>query len=199
MHRERDTKLAIPRSRDSIRRDAYLLRVKLGLKHELYFDIIRFLEIVLPVADPEFCLEVVDDTDEEVSGIQAEYIPRLNVIRVKQSVYDAAVRGHWWARSTLAHELGHYYYHDEHNVRYAKLAPLEKVPPDFDPERQANVFAAELLVPIHLIEGMSAKQIGDTCVVPYAIADRQLRSLERVKKRQNRKKASKKKRSSQKA
>ena len=199
MHKERDTKLAIPRSRDSIRRDAFLLRVKLGLKHELYFDIVRFLENVLPIANPEFCLEVVDDTDAEVSGIQAEYIPRLNVIRVKQSVYDAAVCGHWWARSTLAHELGHYYYHDEQNVRYAKLAPFEKVPPDFDQERQANIFAAELLAPLHLIEGMSVKQVGDACGVPYAIADRQIRTLERVKIRQNRKRAAKKKRPSQKA
>lgn len=199
MHKERDTKLATPRSRDSIRRDAFLLRVKLGLKRELYFDIVHFLENVLPIADPEFCLEVVDDTAVEVSGIQAEYIPRLNVIRVKQSVYDAAVRGHWWARSTLAHELGHYYYHDEQNVRYAKLAPFEKVPPDFDPERQANVFAAELLAPLHLIEGMSKRQVGDACGVPYAIAERQIRTLERVKYRQKRKRAAKKKRPSQKA
>lgn len=198
MHRERGVRFAVPRSRESIRRDAYLLRVKLGLKDEACFDILRFLENVLPITDPTFYLEVVSDSDPEMSGIQAEYILRLNVIRVKQSVYDAAAADYWWARSTLAHELGHYHYHDENNVRYAKLEPFERVPPDFDPERQANVFAAELLAPLNLIDGMSAQQIASTCKVSYTIAERQLRVLERIKRRKAKKAAAKKKRSSRK-
>lgn len=189
-----EVKLACPRSRDSIRRDAYLLRSKLGLKGELYFPIVWFIENVLPKIDSSFVLEVVDD--EKLPGVQAEYVPRANTIRVKCSVYDAAVDGHWWARSTLAHELGHYYYHDEQSVRYAKLDPFTKVPPDFDPERQANVFAAELLVPIDLVEGMDERQIGSKCGVPYAVAKRQLLALNRVRIRQDKKKKQKKKRSS---
>lgn len=187
-------KLASPRDRNSIRRDVYLLRRKLGLGNELYFPIMNFLEIVLPEFDETFHLEVLED--EKLPGIQAEYIPKLNVIRVKDSVYEAAVSGHWWARSTLAHELGHYYYHDEHSVRYAKLDTFGKVPPDFDPERQANVFAAELLAPINLIEGYGEKEIGNRCGVSYAIAKRQLFALGRIRARQRKKRLIKKKRSS---
>lgn len=187
-------RLASPRNRDSIRRDAYLLRVKLGLEGKLYFPIVEFLECVLPKIDPSFHLEVLEDDDLE--GVQAEYIPKYNVIRVKCSVYEAAVSGFWWARSTLTHELGHYYYHDEHSVRYAKLDPFGKVPPDFDPERQANVFAAELLAPIDLIDGLSEREIGNRCGVSYAIAKRQIRALNRIRLRQRKKRASKKKRPS---
>lgn len=186
--------LACSRDRDSIRRDAYLLRAKLGLEDQLYFPIVWFLENVLPLVDPSFCLEVVED--EELPGIQAEYVPVDNTIRVKCSVYEGAVAGHWWARSTLAHELGHYYYHDEQSVRYAKRDGGAKVPADEDPERQANVFAAELLAPINLIEGMDERAIGTRCVVPYAVAKRQLQALKRVRLRQARKKKQKKKRSS---
>ena len=186
--------MAYPQTREAIRRDTYLLRSKLGLTHTSYFPILSFLENVLPQIDPSFSLEVLDDSD--LPGVYAEYIPSINVIRVKNSVYDAAVSGHWLARSTLAHELGHYYYHDEHSVRYAKFDYLEKLPPDFDPERQANIFAAELLAPINLIGGMSKEQIGKEFGVSYALAKRQQLSLIRIRKRQDKKRLAKRKRSS---
>lgn len=190
-------RLALPRDRNSIRRSTYLLRKKLGLEDTLYFPIVEFLEIVLPEIDSTFHIEILEDS--ELPGVQAEYIPSLNVVRIKNSVYEAAVSGYWWARSTLAHELGHYYFHDEKSVRYAKLDPCKKVPPDFDPERQANVFAAELLAPINLIGGLSEREIGDSCGVSYKIAKRQLRVLERINSRKQSKRVLKKKRSSPKA
>lgn len=194
MRNDSEFKLAYPRNRESIRRDTFLLRSKIGLKNKLYFPIIHFLENVLPQTDPSFLLEIVND--DELLGIQAEYVPRMNVIRVRQSVYEAAAAGFWWARSTLAHELGHYYYHDEKNVRYAKLDFGQKVPPDFDPERQANVFAAELLVPVNLIDGMSIGEVGKACGVSFTIAKRQLLIVDRIKKRQKKKREKKKRRSS---
>ncbi|MBS5249327.1 MAG: ImmA/IrrE family metallo-endopeptidase [Oscillospiraceae bacterium] len=198
MHGDKSlVRLASPRDRNSIRRDAYLLRLKLGLKDTPYFPIVEFLENVLPEIDTSFHIEVLEDF--ELLGVQAEYVPSFNVIRIKNSVYEAAVSGYWWARATLAHELGHYYFHDEKSVRYAKLDACKKVPPDFDPERQANVFAAELLAPIHLIDGMSEREIGRRCGVSYEIAKRQLRVLERIKLRKQNKHLLKKKRSSPKA
>lgn len=190
-------RLAVPRDRNSIRRSTYLLRQKLGLKNTLFFPIVEFLENVLPEIDPTFHIEILEDF--ELPGVQAEYVPSLNVVRIKNSVYEAAVSGYWWARSTLAHELGHYYFHDEKSVRYAKLDPCEKVPPDFDPERQANVFAAELLAPIDLIGGLSEREIGRRCGVSYEIAKRQLRVLEKIRLRKEKNRRLKKKRPSSKA
>ncbi|MCI8494000.1 ImmA/IrrE family metallo-endopeptidase [Anaerotruncus sp.] len=183
-------KLAAPRSRNEIRRDTYQLRLKLGMKYTEYFPIVHFVENVLPKIDTQFYLDVVDDN--KLIGRHAETIPAEHVIRIKQSVYDAAVNGFWWARSILAHEVGHYNYHNEQTVRYAKLDPFEKVPPDFDPERQANIFAAELLVPIHLIHGLNKEQIGKKFGVSYEIAKRQISTGERIQKKQKYKKGKKK-------
>lgn len=194
---EPNLRMAYPRSRDSIRRDTYLLRAKLGLSGTPYFPVLHFIEHVLPQVDPTFIFEVAEE--DSLSMIQAEYIPQSNTIRVKQSVYNAAADGYWWARSTMAHELGHYYYHDEKSVRYAKLDLGQRIPPDFDPERQANVFAAELLAPINLINGMSKEQIGKEFGVSYAVARRQLYALEKVRSRQSRKKQQKKKAARQKS
>lgn len=159
-----------PRNRESISRDAYLLRKRLEMEHTPYFQVVRFIELVLPQSDPDFSLEII--SDEALVGVQAEYIPQCNAIRVKNSVYEAAVNGYWWVRATLAHELGHYYFHDERNVRYAKLYPGQKLPPDYDPERQANIFAAELLAPTYMIKGMSPQQIGKEFGVSFTIAKR---------------------------
>lgn len=185
-------KMVSPRTRENIRRDTFLFRKKLGMEQTAYFPIVRFLELVLPQSDPTFSFEVVED--EELRGIQAEYIPHLNTIRVKNSVYEGATDNNWWARSTLAHELGHYYYHDEHSVRYAKLDLGQRIPPDYDPERQANIFAAELLAPLHLIKGLTAPQISKTFGVSRTIANRQLLALDRVTKRQEAAKQRKKRR-----
>ncbi len=185
-------KMVSPRTRDNIRRDTFLFRRKLGMEQTAYFPIVRFMELVLPKSDPTFSFEVLED--EELSGVQAEYIPHINTIRVKNSVYEGAINNNWWARSTLAHELGHYYYHDEHSVRYAKLDPGQRIPPDYDPERQANIFAAELLAPLHLIKNLTAPQISKNFGVSRTIANRQLLALERVTKRQEAAKQRKKKR-----
>ena len=82
---------------------------------------------------------------------------------------------------------------------FYKLDPCKKVPPDFDPERQANVFAAELLAPIDLIGGLSEREIGSRCGVSYQIAKRQLRVLERIRLRKEGKRRAKKRRPSSKA
>ena len=186
MYIEKRCQLATPRTREEIRRDAFLLREKLGLAHEPFFPVVEFIEHVLPITDPTFYLDVISDKD--MPGIQAEYVPSQNVMRVRESVYEAAVAGYWWARSTLAHELGHYYYHNEDTVRFATLDPFTKLPYAIDPEQQADTFMAELLAPVHLIRGMSVRKAGKEFGVSYCIAKRQLCILERIKRRHKRKK-----------
>ena len=74
MHGDKSlVRLASPRDRNSIRRDAYLLRLKLGLKDTPYFPIVEFLENVLPEIDTSFHIEVLEDF--ELLGVQAEYVP----------------------------------------------------------------------------------------------------------------------------
>lgn len=146
------TKYLAPRkTRDNIQHDAYLIRRKFGYDRERYFPISEFLELVLPLVDPDFHLQIVED--RELPGVMAETFPELHCMRIKQSVYDAASKDHAWARMVLAHELGHYLYHEPQNISYAKLEYGQKVPRNRDPEWQATVFGAELLAPSGFIKG----------------------------------------------
>ena len=190
MYDDGNPKLAGPRTTETIRKDAYLMRERLGFKDTSYYPIIHVLELVIPQIDPSFNFEVVHNN--ELTGRQAEYIPHINTIRVKDSIYDAACGGHWESRFTLAHELGHYIYHDEQNVWFATLEQGERVPVEYDPERQADVFGQETLAPIHLLAGKDVRTVCKECGVPSRVAHRQLRALGAVQKRQAQKRYNRK-------
>lgn len=180
-----------PLDRNMIRKDAYHLRSVLGLKDVMNFPIMEVLELILPKIDPEFYVEPVPD--EKLIGVYAETIPEQHTIRVKQSVYDAACRGSPWARKIMAHELAHYIYHDGKHVAYAKAIPGKQIPKQFSPEYQADVFAAELLAPIHLIRGMTPRTASKQCGVPVGMAEGQIREASHTRAGRKKKRAAKQK------
>lgn len=182
-----------PLNRNMIRKDAYQLRLILGLKDTMCFPIMEVLEWILPKIYPRFYVEPVPD--EILIGIYAETIPEQHTIRVKQSVYDAACRGLPWARKIMAHELAHYIYHDSNHVAYAKAIPGKRIPKQFSPEYQADVFASELLAPIHLIRGMTPRTISQKCGVPVGMAEGQIREASYTRAGRKKKRAAKQKRS----
>ena len=178
-----------PRGRNEIRNDTYQLRQALGLQNTPYFPIMQVLEFLLPEFDPEFTLEPVPDCD--LVGRSAETIPDQHLIRVKETVYDAACKGHPWARQIMAHEFGHYLYHDSRLVAYASPAQGEHIPKRYFPEYQADVFAAELLAPVHLVCGYSPDYIKQNFGVPRGIAESQLRQVAHVKAKKRKKRPDK--------
>lgn len=180
-----------PRDRNSIRKDTYRLREIMGLKDDLYFPIMKFLENAMPLVEPDFYVEAVED--EQLPGRMAETIPEQHLIRVRMSVYDAACKGHTWARKIMAHELGHYIYHDAKHIAYACPEPGTKIPKQFMPEYQADVFAAELLAPINLIRGMNPHAISQKCGVPLSSARGQLTQAAHTKVGRKKKRAAKRK------
>ena len=115
------------------------------------------------------------------------------MIRVKQSVYDAACQGSYWARTVMAHELGHYVLHGEDTVAYAHEAPGERVPDDINAERQADIFAAELLAPVHLVDETSDYLVSKHFGITRGMARSQMNQVRRVQKRHQRKHQRKKK------
>ena len=54
-----------PMSRQEIRRDAFLIRKALGIENNLYIDVLKLLEIVLPGIYPEFDYEIRPDSEME--------------------------------------------------------------------------------------------------------------------------------------
>lgn len=178
MQQNQEVKIAPPRDRNSIRKDTFKLRRQLGLEQGDRIDILTILELVIPRIDTEFHLLPVED--KELLGRYAETRPYEHVIYVKQSVYEAATRNGGWARMILAHELGHYYYHDASSVSFAYIDRSESLDPDCNPERQADIFAAELLAPSGALKGMTAEEVKQFYGVSLLAAKNQLRQASNI-------------------
>ncbi|MBD5169223.1 MAG: ImmA/IrrE family metallo-endopeptidase [Oscillibacter sp.] len=182
MTRNPTEKIAPAKNRDRIRKDVYNLRRQLRLPKKQRVDILAVLEFALPIVDPDFHLIPVEDHD--LQGRYAVTRPLEHAIYVKQSVYDAAYRESGWARMILAHELGHYYCHDIASITYAYLDQNERLSPDIDPERQADIFAAEFLAPSGELKGMSTWDVQKKYGISQLAAKNQLRQASNLQRRQ---------------
>lgn len=137
---------------------------KLEIKSE-YFDIIRFVEFILPNIDPTFSYEYVSDC--EIEGLYACYNPLTNTMQISSSVYNAAVDNSGRDRFTIAHEVGHYFLHRNGHT-YARIA---NVPTYCNPEWQANTFASMLLVPRGPTKFLDVNEIQNRCKVSRKAAE----------------------------
>ena len=167
-----------PIKRERIRKDTYAIRKTLGIENEPYFDIVRHLELILQRINPAFYL--CPAKDNELPRRFAVTLADGSEIRIRESVYNAAVTGHPWARIILAHELAHLMYHTGSDVVYAKAMPGTKIPPEYQVEFQADMFAAELLMPLHLIRGKTVREVMRLCGVTRKAAETQLRHARTV-------------------
>ena len=171
-------KIATPISRKQIREFANKIRKSVNLEDEYYFPIIQFIELVLPRIDPEFEYEIVEK-EELPDGVYALTYPDQKKIVIRRDVYEGVCDDYGRARFTVAHELFHYLFHDTKNIGFARAD--EAGPAYVDPEWQANTFAGELLVPIHLIGGLSIDEIVEKCQVSKQCASIQMKYYKELK------------------
>lgn len=170
-----------PTSRQAIWTMVRELRTFFGVVNKLYFDIVAFVENVLPELIPEFVFDIC--TSEEMGDLHGETIPSKCTIRLREDVYIGACKGKGRDRFTLAHELGHLLMHDESSIVFCKLESKGKIPTYRNPEWQADVFGGELLAPSYLISNMTKKEIREECIVSGRCAKRQLQAIESEKKK----------------
>lgn len=126
---------------DSITEDA---RRMLGTHDEPYINVADVIEKCLDQKLGILRLEVVED--KELPTVEAEIRSTGDLITLRESVYEKAHAGDGRARFTLAHELGHFFLHCGGVPAYA-LSSGERVPAYCDSEKQADYFAASLLMP----------------------------------------------------
>ena len=162
-----DGVLAHPISRRDIRALTNRIRNLLGLSDDFYFPIVPFIEQVMPMIFDGFCYEIVDTP--EMPGRYAEAFPQLNLMRIREDVYINATNDIGRDRFTLAHEVGHFILHGEGRVALARIID-ENIPAYRKPEWQANAFAAELMIQVHLIYGKSEASIAELCKVSLQAA-----------------------------
>lgn len=150
-----------PMSIKNIREYASVIRNSLQIndKENKYFPIVSFIELIMPRLDPQFCINIIPK--EEMQGVHGLTCPEERCINIREDVYLGACNGNGRDRFTLAHELGHYLLHNKDNV---KLARRDSGVPNKiyeNSEWQADTFAAELLMPLDLIDNDNIFKISE--------------------------------------
>lgn len=162
------------KSRQQLRELANIVRESFRLMDELYFPIVELLDILGEVF-PNFSYEIVADNAMPLNT-HADTDILSGHIRIKESVYERACAGEGRDRMTIAHEFGHYFtlcfcgFRLQRNYSSA-------VPPYADPEWQAKCFAGELLMPVQLVERLTAHEIEQKCGVSYDAARYQYKMI----------------------
>lgn len=138
---QRGVKVA-PRSKLQIRELANKVRGLISARDDVPLDIVSLLEIYLQ----ELKVEIFVLDRQEMKTVEASTDSDDLKIFIRDDVYEALHNGDGRSRFTIAHEIGHLLMHE--NVSLAR----DQVPPKAyeDSEWQADVFAAELLVPLHV-------------------------------------------------
>ena len=149
-------------SRLQIRRMAEAIRKIDGSEQQLYFDIVKFVELKLPKIDPSFNFNV--GAMSKMGDCHGLTYPERNEINIREDVYEKAYNGSGRDRLTIAHELFHLLQHTSDNVCFARNGSAE-TPAYRNPEWQANAFGGELLIPHKLINGLSVNEIMVQCGV----------------------------------
>ena len=162
-------------SRKDIRKLANRLRELFNLEDEMNFPIVQVLEFLSNkgTINLEIC------TSDEMGSKLGETIPSENLIKLREDIYDKACDGHGFSRSTCSHELLHWIQHREETVSFCrKEEDLIHRRAYEDPEWQANCFSGELLVPKHLVKGMTKDEIVEKCNVTPSMANYQYKKYE---------------------
>lgn len=167
-------KIARPTSRIKLRAYAKKIRELTKTPEDEPFPVVPFLEIVLGAWNYE--MDIVPD--EDMKTTYAETIPSLKIFRIRESVYDNAIEGSPRDRFTIAHEIGHLFLHDDVSVSFARNE--KSIPAYKDPEWQANTFAAELLVPLSRIRGLTIEEIAKKYSVSKKVAQIQASYISKI-------------------
>lgn len=165
---------ATPLSRKDIRRFANQVRRRFHLDPTKAVDVLWLLEEVFPTifAGVDFHIDVLPK--EEMGDMHGFTTINNNTIYIREDVYNNAARGKGRDRMTIAHEIGHYLMHDGIMVGLARRSDGESIVRYRDPEWQAKVFAAELLMPAEQIRHMTVQEIVNTYGVSAQAAEFQL-------------------------
>ncbi|WP_299878564.1 ImmA/IrrE family metallo-endopeptidase [uncultured Cocleimonas sp.] len=133
-----------PRTTKNIRAISQGFKDVLKIKKS-YFPIVKVVELLHQKGIIE--LEIV--AVEEMANEYGLSYPKKGLIKIREDVYDKAVKGDGFGRFTIAHEMGHFMLHRKETA-YARSSTRDHKTFE-DSEWQANKFAQELLIDIREI------------------------------------------------
>lgn len=127
-------------------------------------DMGSFLESLVKL---EITFDVIDSSDMPglLSHSEACCIPERRIIYLTTETYLSACANDPRARFTIFHELGHFFL--VHNRKFHRDQDVSRIEPKLflDSEWQANQFAAEITMPLHVI-------LRDNLKSPFKIESR---------------------------
>ena len=139
-----------PMSWNDVDQTADRIRETLRLTDTCFFPIVDVIEKVLPqLTGEDFAFEV--GSQEEMGSAEGLTCPEGKFIRLREDVYNDVCADGARARFTLAHEFGHFLLHTGQNRPLERAQPNERLRPFESAEKQADRFAATLLMPACLI------------------------------------------------
>lgn len=143
-------------------------RYQMGYFTEHYFPI-ENIEILFQKIDSEFHL--LAESASLMDSCEGIACPWDHCIILREDILLALEKKDPRARFTLAHELGHYRLHKKIPLGYARdIHPAW--PAYMDSEKQANAYAARLLMPLHQLQQcQSIKEIMDEFGVSRTAAE----------------------------
>jgi len=162
-----------PLKREHIRAFALKIRKALGIENDMWFPVMEVVEMILPTLDKDYSFHV-REKDELGSnhGLTVRDGDAVSIL-IRDDIYARAQAGEGRDRGTVAHEIGHYSLHIKNQCFPRNFG--QQVRTIEDPEWQAKCFQGELLVPKHLVHGMTAYQVAERCGVSFDAAEYQLR------------------------
>ena len=152
--------IAPPHSRIEIMGYAEFVRKQLNIHNKYYIPILNIAENVIWQTDDSFIFQICEIS--EMPGEYANYCPESNTLNVRRDVYEDAYYGNPRHRYTIAHELGHYFMHDD-ITKFSRCGDNIEIPAYRDPEWQANVFASAFMMDKKLIRGMTPEEVARKC------------------------------------
>ena len=169
--------IATPLSTNDIRKLALKIREVFGFNTQdsKKFPIDYFLEIGMPMLEEEFHICILPK--DEMGNIHGLACPDEKCIKIREDVYERAINGYGRDRFTIAHEIGHYLLHNNETVRLARIEQNKRIEAYRNPEWQADTFAAELLMPITLIDTKNPRIISEEFGVSFTAANIRIKKI----------------------
>ncbi len=135
-----------------------------------YINICKLYEVLQELGVLWF--EVVEDY--ELGDEEARTYPNAKLIKIKNTVYEAAANGDGRARFTLAHELGHLDLHKNQEPAFSRGDHQVYE----DSEWQADTFASEFLMDSRMINSTdTAQDLVEKFGVSYTAAALRLKKM----------------------
>lgn len=161
--------LVPPASKNDIKNLALEVRERFQLYDAVYFPVVDFIEMLMPINDRNFNYEIVEDYKLGLDA--ANYNPQSHLMKIRESVYNGACDGNGRDRFTLAHEIGHYFMHSDIDLLLNRIDRNTSIPLYRNSEWQANTFASALLMPDHIIKNLTPPAISDLCGTSLSAAN----------------------------